>query len=653
MGLSSFRADRPNQVDLVLDGIEVRLTGQRNFDPAAFIGGGSSFLDSTNNDGDVGILNSWFDESEFRNTFVFVRWAGFDHLGSINIVGNTFTRTAYQDVVRSKGNRLENVNALLEGNTFEHGSYLDLYGKVSGITLAGGNTFNTIAGGYGIRVNAYDQFGGVISKTLQGVPVLSGVNVFSGPGLPLKYFDPDANQSITLNGNVIINGAAFARVTAGGQGNDIITLSGGVADWANGDDGNDVINGGDQSDHLMGGNGDDTLNGEGGNDTLVGGSGADSLNGGSGTDTASYADSAAGVIVNLTTNAASGGDAEGDSLTSIERLIGSEQADTLTGNGGGNSLVGGGGDDTLNGEGGNDTLVGGAGADSLNGGSGTDTASYADSAAAVMVSLTTGTGSGGDAAGDFLSSIESLIGSGQADTLTGSGGANSLVGGGGDDTLNGEGGNDTLVGGAGADSLNGGSGTDTASYADSAAGVTVTLTTNVASGGDAEGDSLASIERLIGSEQADTLTGSGGANSLVGGGGDDTLNGEGGNDTLLGGSGSDSLTGGLGNDRFDFNSSAESGITPSTRDIITDFEGANASGGDIIDLAGIDANTGASGNQNFSFIGHAAFSAAGQLRFFDDGLNTFIEGNTNSGLEAEFSIQVNGVKTFISGDFIL
>ena len=36
---------------------------------------------------------------------------------------------------------------------------------------------------------------------------------------------------------------------------------------------------------------------------------------------------------------------------------------------------------------------------------------------------------------------------------------------------------------------------------------------------------------------------------------------------------------------------------------------------DIIDLSALDANAGIGGNQAFSFIGTAAFSGAGQLRY--------------------------------------
>ena len=162
---------------------------------------------------------------------------------------------------------------------------------------------------------------------------------------------------------------------------------------------------------------------------------ADTLTGGSGTDAASYSDSANAVNVNLGTGSASGGDAQGDTLTGMENLIGSAGNDTLTGDGGDNVLAGLGGADTLSGGAGDDTLVGGDGADTLTGGSGTDTATYADSGPGVTVNLATGSGSGGTAEGDTLSEIENVTGSAQNDVLIGDANANVLSGGSGDDTL--------------------------------------------------------------------------------------------------------------------------------------------------------------------------------------------------------------------------
>ena len=303
-----------------------------------------------------------------------------------------------------------------------------------------------------------------------------------------------------------------------------------------------------EADSLTGGAGDDTLSGDAGNDTLEGGAGADSLTGGTGDDLASYASSDAAVTVNLGTNTHSGGHAQGDSLTEIENLRGSDHNDSLTGNDQANTLSGDAGNDTLNGAGGNDTLEGGAGGDSLTGGTGDDLASYASSDAAVTVNLGTNTHSGGHAQGDSLTEIENLRGSDHNDSLTGNDQANTLSGEGGNDTLNGGGDNDTLEGGAGADRNIGGAGRDLASYANSDAAVTVNLDTNTHSGGHAEGDFLGGISDLIGSDHADSLTANRFTNSLWGGEGDDTLDGGAGNDILTGGAGADSLEGGAGGD---------------------------------------------------------------------------------------------------------
>ena len=67
------------------------------------------------------------------------------------------------------------------------------------------------------------------------------------------------------------------------------------------------------------------------NDTLDGGAGADQLIGGAGTDTATYASSPAGVSINLVTGMGHGGDAEGNTLSGIENVIGSSHNDTFVG----------------------------------------------------------------------------------------------------------------------------------------------------------------------------------------------------------------------------------------------------------------------------------------------------------------------------------
>jgi Ca2+-binding RTX toxin-like protein len=329
----------------------------------------------------------------------------------------------------------------------------------------------------------------------------------------------------------------------------------------------DSISGQGGNDTLFGGAGNDSLFGGGNNDLLDGGTGADILDGGSGNDTASYAASEAAVIVSLLTNTGSGGDAQGDVLSSIENLVGSAFGDSLTGNTGSNTLTGGGGDDALFGGAGNDalfgglgndTLVGGSGSDVIDGGTGIDVADYGTSSAGVNVNLLTGTGSGGDAGGDTLTGVEDLIGSAFADVLTGNDGANVLTGGTGNDSLFGGRGDDTLAGGAGADVLNGGEGMDFLDYSASGAAISINLASNTATGGDATGDQLQGVDGIIGTAFNDTLIGFNNqgvagdiyTNIFFGGGGSDFIDGAGSNDVLYGGNDNDTVVGGTGTDQL-------------------------------------------------------------------------------------------------------
>ena len=129
---------------------------------------------------------------------------------------------------------------------------------------------------------------------------------------------------------------------------------------------------------MVGGLGQDTMVGGSGDDTLIGGGGADQIDGGAGIDTADYSASVAGVQVNLNGQASSAGDADGDVLTSIERVIGSALDDVIRA---------GTADDTLYGAAGNDTIIAGSGADLIDGGAGTDTADYSGATGAIRVAL--------------------------------------------------------------------------------------------------------------------------------------------------------------------------------------------------------------------------------------------------------------------------
>jgi Ca2+-binding RTX toxin-like protein len=427
-----------------------------------------------------------------------------------------------------------------------------------------------------------------------------------------------------------------------------------------GTSGADVLIGSNEHDSIYGYGGDDMLFGNGGGDGLHGGWGADFLDGGDGGDLASYSDSPDGVTVDLTLGRGFWGTAEGDRLVNIENLGGSNYNDVLIGNDVANDIGARAGDDRL---------MGGGGADALHGGEGRDTADYSDSAAGVTVNLANGTGFGGSAEGDTLDGIEDLLGSSQNDSLLGNDGSNYLYGAGGDDlikgaggadTLEGVGGNDTLKGGGGADTLIGGTGINTASYLGSPASVFVSVNDHVAAYGDAEGDMLYNIDNLTGSIYADDLWGDGWANVLNGGDGNDKLKGFGGADTLLGGSGNDRLegmtgvdvmAGGAGADTFAWNSTAETGVTISTMDLITDF---NIAEGDRINLGAVDANVFASGNQTFTFIGQAAFTGTpGEVNFIHVGNETIIQMQTGTGADIEGGIRLAGIHTPDASWFVL
>lgn len=119
--------------------------------------------------------------------------------------------------------------------------------------------------------------------------------------------------------------------------------------------------------HVKGGDGKDNLIGSNGDDLLEGLVGADVLNGAAGDDTVTYGASPSGVAINLATGTGSGGhaskDADLETLTSIENVIGSNHADVLVGDAGENILMGLAGGDVLIGQGGGDLLDGGPGVD--------------------------------------------------------------------------------------------------------------------------------------------------------------------------------------------------------------------------------------------------------------------------------------------------
>jgi Ca2+-binding RTX toxin-like protein len=243
-----------------------------------------------------------------------------------------------------------------------------------------------------------------------------------------------------------------------------------------------------------------------------------------------------------------------------------------------------------------------------------------------------------------LSSFENVEGSKRGDGITGTDQVNVIKGLDGDDHVSALGGNDDVYGGKGKDTIHGDGGKDKIFGGDG----------NDTLYGDAGDDEIrggknddtiyggTGVDKLYGDEGNDVIhTGyaAGSTQQLFGGSGNDELWGTGGDLTIrmTGGSGKDVMHGFGAENRFIFTDKSDS-VVGADRDRIVDFF---RSEGDRIDLSGIDAKEGTSGNQAFSYTGSNAFSAKGQLHVVQSNGSWLVEGNTDSDLQAEFQIQVS------------
>jgi serralysin len=476
-------------------------------------------------------------------------------------------------------------------------------------------------------------------------PQLQDWNWYLKNGTP-TFLIRAADKSVEFSGLTIENFTASTLSFASGAR----FLAGDQLAGTTGDANANTIVGSSAGDLLFGLDGNDTLRGGIGDDILNGGAGDDALDGGAGMDWASYSrDSFAPLLANLMTGKIyQSGNV--DTVINIEGVRGGMGDDAFIGNAADNLFRGVGGLDYFNGHDGFDIVR-------YREGTGTQGAN-------VDLSTNSATNDGfGNA--DFLFNIEGILGTTFADTFKGDAFDNLLYGDAGNDTLTGNNGNDTLNGGAGIDRMSGGAGNDT---------YHVDASTDVVSETSATGGIdtvVSSVTRTLGSYQenltlvgnvaingtgnssANTLYGNDAANTLDGGSGKDILAGGGGNDLLKGGLSADQLAGGSGRDSFVFSRVQDSGTSSSVRDLIHDF----VRGSDRIHLSAIDANTATTTNEAFTFIGSRAFNtnATAQLRYTYDATKGFgvLSGSTDADTAAEFSIQITGVPSLGSTDFVL
>ncbi|NDW46288.1 calcium-binding protein, partial [Ruegeria sp. PrR005] len=352
---------------------------------------------------------------------------------------------SYDDRIRGLGGD-DTLSGLRGSDTLEGGVGNDLLdGGHFGDVLFGGEGNDTLIGGTGASGRDRDSLDGgagedVVDYSSYDPWTYAGLDIDLARGTAFERASSGWGADSLVGIEHVIGTERSDAITGDANAN---TLSGlGGNDTLSGGEGDDTLLGGDGADSLAGGAGDDLLEGGEGDDRLIGGMGEDTLDGGEGQDLVDYSAIETSLVVDLSTGAVSGGDASGDSLVSIESVIGTALADTLTGDDGDNLFEGGGS------------------ADSLDGGAGEDQLSYLHSPSAVQVDLAAGTASGGDADGDVYSNFEGVTGSAFGDLISGDAGRNvingargrdTIFGGDGDDFLNGGGDSDTLSGGAGAD----------------------------------------------------------------------------------------------------------------------------------------------------------------------------------------------------------
>ena len=446
----------------------------------------------------------------------------------------------------------------------------------------------------------------------------------SGPGDTIRLESGYSNETATIkfSGMIIFGDAASQGI--------VLNLATGITTVTMTGDSPFRLNDADDGNGLAGNAGDNRITVSGGVDAVDGGLGKDRL-------VVDYSAATGAVTGNSTSNFSEAGGG-GRVVTITSGTI--EHFTILTGSGA----------DTITTGSGNDLIMTGSGASTVSAGQGSNT----------------------------------IIGGRNADTVTAldggnlvrvGNGANTVTTGDGTDRIHAGQGTDTIVAGAGvdrifltggADTVDAGAGRDRLfiDYSSMTTGVTGGVTSGNASTG-----YVGQIADLAGSrvdfqrsESFDITTGSGddavttdggadilrgglGADMLRSGNAADRLLGGGGNDVLRGGLGSDVARGGAGADVFVFGSVNEA-HSGSGHDRIVDFRAST----DRINLSGIDADTGSTGDQGFDFIGGSQFSSvAGQLRFG----NGMVRGDVDGDGLADFEIEIGNQAGLTQGDFFL
>jgi Ca2+-binding RTX toxin-like protein len=233
-----------------------------------------------------------------------------------------------------------------------------LDGGAGGDHLVGGDGVDSLVGGEGVDAlegvgDADSLDGGPGTDDLDGGGGDDDLN--GGPGVDGLAGGEGVDSLLGGEGDDTLDGAAGGDSLNGGTGLDVLVGGDGADTLAGGDDGDDLdgggaddtLDGGTGDDGLVGGDGADVLDGSDGSDMLDGGLGPDVVRGGPGDfDEATYELRPDAVNVVIGGGPVSGVEGEGDDLD-VERVIGGNGDDTLTGTGGNHGFDGGPGNDTI------------------------------------------------------------------------------------------------------------------------------------------------------------------------------------------------------------------------------------------------------------------------------------------------------------------
>ncbi|MBE9605014.1 M10 family metallopeptidase C-terminal domain-containing protein [Acetobacteraceae bacterium H6797] len=649
-----FGSDTIEDFDLVYDKIDVSALGIADL--------ATLKLFATSSGGDT-IIRFGYD---YNSESITLRGIDPDDLTNRNFTFNT-SRDATSKTGTSAGDALFGG---LGADTLRGVSGNDVLASGSGNdTLIGGTGNDTLYSGAGRDTIVYDarEFGNDIIKdfdltydkidlsrlgianlaTLSHFMTSSGGNTvisfgydYTAETITLEGIDPDDLKS----GNFVFNTSHTALVKTGSTAGDAIF--GGLGnDTLRGAGGNDVIAAGSGNDTLIGGNGNDTLYGEVGRDIFVyddrefgndiikdfdlvydridlsdlGVSSLASLmhvmseSGGNTVITMGFDYMSESITLEgIDLSDLNSGDFIFDTSRTALKTSGSTAGDVIFGGLAADTLSGMGGNDLLIAGAGNDTLIGGNGNDTFYGEAGRDTYVYNDREF------------GNDVIKDFDLVYDKIdlsdLGVADLDTLM--------------HVISESSGSTTIT-----------MGFDYASESIKLEGIDISDLT----GRNFVFNTSTAALTTSGSTAGDVLFGGLGNDTLRGMGGNDIIASGAGNDTLIGGSGFDKLIGGSGADTFLFYE-GDLGNTTGT-DVIVDFSRAE---GDIIDLSDFDARIGSgTADDAFSWIGTRAFTGIGQLRYEKvDGM-TIISGNTDSDLDADFTLVLDGSISLGRTDFML